>query len=471
MEPDVVIIGAGIAGLACAVALCDRGLRPLVLEREDIAGGRARSWTDEATGDVVDIGPHILLSEYPNMLQLLGQLGTREHVVWQRDKFITLADPRRPVDVRLRRLPAPLHYLPSMLTMPQLSLRDLASGRRVIWRVLRLSPSDLRRLDGVDAETYLRRSGVSERFVDWFWRSSCMTIMNVPLQRCSAAALLQFIRFMIGKSGYFPGFAGIGLGDLFVPGAARAIESAGGRVALRTPVQAIEIADGAVRAVRLGDGSTISTGCCVAAVPPQDLVRLLPADLVQQRPFADAARIEPSPYICSYLWFDRKLTRERFWTRVWSPENLNYDSYDLSNIRAGWRDRPSVIASNIIYSGHAAHLSDSQIVEATLRELAEYLPQARRAALRHWRVHRIAMARPAPYVGSEQLRPRAATPIRGLQIGGDWIDTGLPASMEGAVRGGRLAAEAVLEGRGAAAAIALPPPASDAVARLLGRAR
>lgn len=56
---DVVVVGGGVAGLACAVALSDRGLRVTVLERDAIVGGRARSWVDSASGDTVDIGPHV----------------------------------------------------------------------------------------------------------------------------------------------------------------------------------------------------------------------------------------------------------------------------------------------------------------------------------------------------------------------------------------------------------------------------
>ncbi len=65
-DADVVIAGGGLAGLTCAVGLLGSGLRVLVIEREPILGGRARSWADPATGDPVAVGPHIFISEYPN---------------------------------------------------------------------------------------------------------------------------------------------------------------------------------------------------------------------------------------------------------------------------------------------------------------------------------------------------------------------------------------------------------------------
>jgi squalene-associated FAD-dependent desaturase len=470
MHVDVIVIGGGIAGLACATALGDHGLQVLLLERGDCLGGRARSWTDETSGDRIDIGPHILLTEYRNMLRFLEQLGTRDQLVWQQGKFLTLVDEPGAVEIRMHRLPAPLHFLPSMLSAPQVSARDLISTRRLLWQVLRLNQADVLRLDQVDAESHLRRLGVSPRMLDWFWRSACMSIMNVPLERCSAGALLSFFRYMIGISGYQVGFAGQGLGDLFAPAAVRRIERAGGQVRLRAEVEAL-IAEGEqVQGVRLIDGTQINARHCIATVPPQDLQPLLPPAWVERHgQFADLAQVRPSPYISSYLWFDRKLGRERFWARVWSPGNLNYDSYDLSNIRTGWAARPSVIASNIIYSQRAAPLTDDQIIEATLRELSDHLPEVTRARVRHTRVHRIAMAIPVPYPGSEARRPDPRTPIAGLYLAGDWLRTGLPASMEGAVRAGWLAAETVLAREQRPQALALDPPAVDAVARLLGR--
>jgi squalene-associated FAD-dependent desaturase len=468
MHTDVLIIGGGIAGLACGFALSDAGLAVTLLESSDTLGGRARSWQDQATGDTVDIGPHILLSEYHNMLRLLELLGTREQVVWQQDKFITLVDRPRPVPIRMHRLPAPLHFLPSMLGAPQVSLSDMASNRRLIWFVLRMQDADVLRLDDVPADDFLRRMGVSERFIDWFWRSAAMAIMNVPLERCSTGALLHFFRYMIGKSGYRVGFAAGGLADLFAPPAARRIEAAGGRVVLRTEVAALTVTDGAVSAVRLADGSDIAARYCVAAVPPQQLLPLLPAAWREHRVFAQLAGVEPSPYISTYLWFDRKLTGERFWTRVWSPTNLNYDFYDLSNIRAGWQERPSLIASNVIFSGRVEDLSDGDIIAATVDELAAFAPDAKRATVRHARVHRIPMAIPAPFPGSEQRRPDTRSPIEGLLLAGDWVRTGLPASMEGATRAGLLAAEQTLAALGRRRQLASPPPEVGAAARAAG---
>jgi 15-cis-phytoene desaturase len=167
-----------------------------------------------------------------------------------------------------------------------------------------------------------------------------------------------------------------------------------------------------------------------------------------------------------YLWFDRKLTTERFWAQLGALNRLNTDFYDLSNIRRGWQARPSLIASNIIYSHRAQAMSDEEIVAATRREIAQFLPQAARARVVHAVVNRIAMAIPCPLPGSESARPAPS-----ISLAGDWTRTGLPCSMESAVRSGFMAAEEVLQAAGRPQRLALETRPLDGLAGLVSRFR
>lgn len=333
---------------------------------------------------------------------------------------------------------------------------------------MRLHEADILALDAEDAESVLRRMGVSERFIEWFWRSASMSIMNVPLERCSAGALLSFFRYMLGRSAYQIGFAAEGLAGLFAPPARRRIEQVGGRVLLGTEATNVLVQNDSFSGVRLSDGSVLRAEQCVAALPPKRVHRLLPSAWTgRHQVFRDLTGFEESPYVSIYIWFDRKLTLERFWARVWSPANIAYDFYDLSNIRRAWAGRASLIACNSVYSRYTGKLSDRELIAGVIRELAEFAPEAARANIRHVSVHRIPMAIPAPYPGSEQLRPEVDTPMAGFFLAGDWIKTGLPASMESAVRAGRLAAEAVLAARGRKREIALPLPGITGVASVV----
>jgi len=447
MGRQVIIVGGGLAGLACGVALSDAGLRVTLIERERSLGGRARSWTDPASGDTIDLGPHVVHSEYRNMLAFLERLGTRELICWQPEKLITFSSGMM---LRHRPLPPPFSLLPDMIAGSRLPARDLWSNNRATWRALAFTEDDVPELDPVSAADYLRAAGASEPMIDWFWSFIALAIMNVPLERCSAAALLRVHSQLIGYRRLHFGFPALGLAELFAPQAAQAIERGGGRVVLGTGVAAIERAS-----VVLRDGARIAADQVVAALPPDAL-----RELGLEVPW-----FEPSPYISCYLWFDRKLGAERFWAQLGGLERLNTDFYDLANIRRGWSGRPSVIASNIIYSHRAHGLSDSEIVAATQREIAHFIPAAAAARVVQAAVNRIPMAITCPLPGAETARP-AANALPGLWLAGDWTRTGLPSSMESAVRSGRLAAEEVLRAAGRPAQLALAPRPTEGLARL-----
>jgi len=344
-------------------------------------------------------------------------------------------DGKRRVVLRHRRLPPPFSLLPDLIWRSGLSMRDLWSNNGPTWAAMRFGEEDVPALDRWSALDYLRATGVTEPMIDWFWRFATLAVMNVPVERCSAAALLRVHSMLIGHRRIHFGFPAVGLGELFAPQAKRVIEAAGGRVLTGTEVVTVRAPQ-----LVLGDGATIEADHVLDTRPP--------------------AHLEPSPYVSCYLWFDRKLTRERFWAQLGALQRLNTDFYDLSNIRRGWARRPSIIASNIIYAHRATDMSDEEIVERTREEIA--VP----GRLVHAVVNRIPMVIPCPVPGSEVARPAP-----GASIAGDWTRTGQPCSMESAVRSGWLAAEELLRLAGRPRKLALEPRPTDGLAGLVRRAR
>lgn len=426
------------------------GLRTIVLEADEILGGRASSWVEPVTGDTIHIGPHIFLDTYPNLFALLDECGTRDRVVWEQDDcFVTMVDGQREIPIRRSGLPAPYHYVPSLLADPEVSLTDLVSNWPIIELALGADEEAVKRLDTVDAKTLLVEVGVTKRFIERFWAFTALAIMNVPLERCSAGALLRFYRLMLGQPELRVGLAATGLGDLYAPQCAEALRRAGTSVRTGARVRELLVDErGHIAGVALQDGTKIQARHVVAALPPTALRNLARSEWSNVAPFCDLAKFHPVPYIAPYLWFDRKLTRKQFWARVWREGDFNCDFYDLSNINRGMRHRPSIITSNIIGSERIGDLDDQAIIDKTLAELAEYLPQAREANLVHAVVNRIPMAIHAPEPGTEALRPPVRTPVSGLFVAGDWCATGFPSSMESAAAAGWMAADALLHDAG-----------------------
>jgi len=273
----------------------------------------------------------------------------------------------------------------------------------------------------------------------------------------------------VGRSGWHFGFPKVGLAQLYVPGCCRAVLRSGGRVLFGARVQRLRVDGGRLVGLETESGQVIDAKRCVLAAPPQDVAALAAAEPALQGLATAARYFRPSPYQSTYIWFDRPITRERFWARAWSPQNLNTDFYDLANIRPSLASGGSVIASNAIGPQVRNDWPDERIVEQTMREIEQFAPGALGARVQHTRVHRIAMAVPQPRPGTESLRPRSATAVDGLWLAGDWTDTALPFSMESAARSGALAAEAVLHDLGRRVRIAIDAPETCGLVGLLRR--
>jgi 15-cis-phytoene desaturase len=282
---------------------------------------------------------------------------------------------------------------------------------------------------------------------------------------------MRVFRLMLGRSGWHFGFAKVGLAQLYVPGCCRAVLRSGGQVMFGARVQRLRVEQGRLVGVETDDGHVLATRRCVLAAPPQDVAALAGPEPALQGLAIAASYFRPSPYQSTYIWFDRPITRERFWARTWSPQNLNTDFYDLANIRPNLAGGGSVIACNAIGPQVRADWPDERIVEQTMREIEQFAPAAHGARVLHTRVHRVPMAVPQPRPGTEQLRPPSDTALDGLWVAGDWTDTALPFSMESAARSGALAAEAVLDDLGRPVRIAIDAPETEGLVGLLRRGR
>lgn len=422
------VLGGGMAGLTAAFGLRDRGFEVVLLESRGWLGGRAFSSPDRVTGAVLDNGPHVMLGCYRAMRALLRRLGTEGD--FQQDPRLVMAH-RTPAGrasrMLLSRLPAPLAMPLAMLRLP-LGLGARCRALRGMLSLARSVPAEWSLAD------WFRRRGQLGGPDAWLWRPLCRAIMNTEPEEASAADFAATVR---------EAFAGSAAAAAFwlprrpwqevVGGPAEhKLRDAGARVQLGARVGRLQIAGDRIESIGLGglgDGEDIAVGpgdLVVSALPWFGLRTLLPGRLEA------LASIRSSPIVSAYFE-----TREG---ASLLPDDgpvtalVEGDPFHFVLRTPGGDPRQFALMSggNRVFDGMVVEL----IVEAAKAQLARYYPG--------WNgdgaVVRIRKEQHATFIaspGSRVSRPRPGALAGGpsnLRICGDWTDTGLPATLEGAAR-------------------------------------
>jgi len=437
----VAIVGGGLAGLSAAVDLTGRGARVMVLEARPGLGGRATAFVDPETGEAVDNGQHVLIGCYEETFRFLETIGTAGLVELDESLEIEFVDPSGARSrLRSARLRPPWHLVGGLLRWSALSWRDRLAALRV-GRALTRKSGDGAAVDrAVREETvdqWLRRHGQTDRIREMLWEPLAVAALNQPAATAAAAPFLTVLSRMFAGSRRSAaiGVPRVPLDALYAAPAADWITTRGGVVRTNAPAQIVCDGD-RVSHVEVR-GERIEPAAVICAVPWHALARTVsPAPAALEAILRHAGAMESSPIVTVNLWLDRAVTPLPF---VGLPGRTLQWVFDK---RQAFGDGASHLS--LVSSGAAAIVgaSNAALVELALREVRDALPQARDAVVRRANVVREKRATFSLAPG-QPPRPGVRTPVRGLFLAGDWIDTGLPATIESAVVSGHRAARAV----------------------------
>ncbi len=445
------MIGGGLAGLAASVALAESGHRVRLLEKRPFLGGRATSYV-LPDGEHVDNCQHVTMGCCTNLEDFYRRAGSANKIrFYGRIEFV---DPqgRRGV-MQSSFLPPPFHLALSFARFSPLSLADRLSIGRAMLSIIfgRGRTADMNEPGGISMLEWLRRRGQTSGAIDRFWRVVLVSALDEELGRTDARYGVEVFwkAFLANRTGYRMGVPAVPLAELY-DGCKAAVERKGGEVLLRAPVRGLRFEGGRVAALRLDDGREEFADSYVLAVPHAALPALLPAEFLQTEPsLAGIANLTDSPITGVHFWFDRPVMTAEFLTVLDSTTQWIFNKTALyGEGGAGTNGGGQYLQIVISASYDLLERSRQEIVDLILREVRQVLPAARDAVLVKSTVIKETAATFSPAPGCDRWRPRQATSVPGLFLAGDWTATGWPATMEGAVRSGYLAAEAVLRAEG-----------------------
>src|SRR5271170_2193639 len=471
-QPTVAIAGGGLAGLAAACALADSGFRVTLFERRPYLGGRASSYEHPGTGEVVDNCQHVLFRVCTNLVEFYRRIGVEDKIRWFED--MTFIEPGGRTSVmHASPLPAPLHTAPSFLRFPFLDGKDKLVISRAIAALTLTEQSDT----GASFLDWCHRHAQTENAIERFWKPILVSALSEDLDFISISYAAQVVReSMKSPAARHMGVPSIPLTDLYNR-AGDYIRARGGEIRFRTSLETFTPDSSEVR-IQLSDKSETAFDYLVLALPFDALERVLP-QFPEAAPLRDQlTHFESSPITGIHLWFDRQITdldhavlldrtvqwmfhKSRLLQR--GREGHDFSRADNARTRNGAsapEAQGSYIELVVSASKSLIDKSRAEIVDLALKEVREFFPGARAANLVKSTVIKEVRATYSPRPGIDAHRPLQSTPWPRVFLAGDWTATGWPATMEGAVRSGYLAAEALVRSRGMKQAKFLVPDLS-----------
>jgi len=442
--PTVAIAGGGLAGLAAACALSDAGFRVTLFEQRPYLGGRASSYEHPGTGEVVDNCQHVLFRICTNLVKFYEHIGVADQIRWF-DQMNFIEPGGRVSVMKSSPLPAPLHTAPSFFHFPFLSAADkLAISRALIPLTL-----TVQRDNGQSFQQWLDTHGQTKNAVARFWHPILISALSEELDRISVSAAAQVVReSMKTPAARHMGVPTLPLTDLY-NAAGEYVRSHGGTLHFRCPVEGFS-ADGSQVRVRMRskEGTEETFDYLVLALPFDALDSLLPAETQSEAIREKIAHFENSPITGIHLWFDREISDLDHAVLLDRTIQWMFHKSRLQPMRAqGENGTGSGSYVELVVSSSKTLIDKSraEIVELALGEVREFFPAARNANLIKFTVIKEVNATYSPRPGIDAHRPTPVTLWPRVFLAGDWTATGWPATMEGAVRSGYLAAEALAD--------------------------
>lgn len=430
----VVILGGGFAGIAAAVRLTELGHQVTLIERRQKLGGRAFSFKDPSTGDSVDNGQHLFMKCYEETTKLLKTLDV-DHLVRYQDEFhIEFRSPTTGVSHLKfpRQLPPPFHILFGFLRFRPLSLQDVFALRKLKTQLHNPLPPTL------SVSNWLSNCNQTPNMQDVFWRPLCLAALNEVPERASAKFLQAVLKeaFFSRSDGALMGYSQVGLSSLIGTPATTYLKEKKQTVLYGQSASELELSQSNSISIRTNTGETISPDILISAVPPHALAALLPNGYTPELTKC-LARFQPSPILSVNLWYDRPTLKAPL------IGLLNTQMEWAFNKKHIYGDRDQASTGHITLLASAAKdlakLPHQELTQIAQKEFESIEPSARSANLEQARVvceHRATQTLPLGL-----LSPPTKTKHPRFFLAGDWVDTGLPQTIEGAVRSGFNAAE------------------------------
>ncbi len=436
----VIVIGGGFAGAAAASALAELGLPVTLIEQRGTLGGRTFSLRDGTVGDEVDNGQHLFLGCYRDTISFLRRLGVEERLKF----FPSLRIPFYNGAGRVHTLKPALFSGAAGFAAGFLGFGAMRLGERLSLIRALAGFRFRRREDFADltVSQWLARKKQTAGVRRAFWTPLCLATLNEHPDRASMAALAVVLRegFLRKSADMRLGYSALSLSKLWpmeLPGYLKARE---GVVSYRQVVTGFKVESDRIQKIILQSGETVEADAVVCAVPLAAFTKICPAEIKDYYRGLDPA--SHSAILSVNLWFDPALFAEPFAGLLDGHFHWIFNRHRLWNGKAATPGYVSLVLSGANPTGYGpdfTKMTNEEVIHFALKDLKKCFPAADKKSLKHSSVLWERQATPSPTPEFWKNRPKSETALKNFFLAGDWVDSGLPPTIEAACRSGHRA--------------------------------
>ncbi len=420
------IVGGGLAGLSAAVTLANRNIHVHLIEASPKFGGRTYSFIEETSGCEIDNGQHLLLRCYYETIEYIKRIGATNLFSYQKQleiNFVTRAKIK--YQLKPTELPYPLGLFFGFLNYDVLSILDKV---KILSLLVQLPFIHSEKYLYLSVEEWLFEQNQSQNCIKSFWEIIAVGALNSQLKDASSKMFIDILKviFLKGSDASAMIIPKVGISKAFIDPAIKFLKMNNTELILSEKLLEISIQQSKAVAIKTDKGTINDFDAVILAIPSYALSKINEENLIIENNKTD---LKTSSILTFHLWLKENNLKKPFYAFIDSRLHwvFNHGEY-ITTVTSG--------ADDLIEK------SQGELLKIISTELSAYLG-INRENISRYKMIKEKRATFVPNKENISKRPTAKTKLENVFLAGDWTNTGLPATIEGAIKSGNTAAKEV----------------------------
>lgn len=420
---NCIVIGGGLSGISAAIHLSRLGHKVELIEASPKLGGRTYSFLDKKTNTEIDNGQHALMGLYTNTFELLDIIGSKDYLKFQTSLDIEFLRKKNVIKLSAPNIFYPLNLFIALMNFGAFSLKEKFYALKFLFKVLLTKSLSFSKSDAL---TWLTLNSQSKNSMSSLWEIICISSLNTSLEKASAQTFHSVLKkiFFSGSHSAKMVLTNSPLSKIFIEPAITYFNKNKISLTISETVKELAIKNNIIKEIITENRVITNFDAVVLAVPQYSIERIISSTKIIDEQYYE---METSPILTIHIWEKKKSFKKSFVGLIDSKIHWVFNNNSHLSI---------VISA----ADEFINKSQVEIMEIVSTELNRANPSFSIENISNYKVIKEKRATFKCTSENEVLRESLKSNINNLVFAGDWTNTHLPGTIEGAVLSGKLAA-------------------------------